>query len=51
MPSLVEALVLVATLRAVARLDLTRREALSTVVAGDEQMVVRVLAPPPRVRN
>lgn len=51
MPSLVEALVLVATLRAVARLDLTRREALSTVVAGEEQMSVRVLAPQPRVRN
>ena len=50
-PSLVEALVLVATLRAVARLDVTRREALSTVVAGEEQMAVRVLAPPPRVRN
>jgi hypothetical protein len=50
-PSLVEALVLVATLRAVARLDLSRREALSTVVAGEEQMAVRVLAPPPRMRN
>jgi len=51
MPSLVEALVLVATLRAVARLDLTRREAVSTVVAGEEQMSVRVLAPQARVRN
>jgi hypothetical protein len=50
-PSLVEALVLVAALRAVARLDLSRREALSTVVAGEEQMAVRVLAPPPRMRN
>jgi hypothetical protein len=51
MPSLLEALVLVATLRAVARLDLSRREALSTVVAGEEQMAVRILAPPPRVRH
>ena len=50
-PSLVEALVLIATLRAVARLDLSQREALSTVVAGEEQMAIRVLAPPPRVRN
>ncbi|HEX8700859.1 MAG TPA: hypothetical protein VF815_18585 [Myxococcaceae bacterium] len=50
-PSTVEALVLVATLRAVARLAPTRREALSTVVAGDAQMAVRVLAPPPRLRN
>ena len=50
-PGLVEALVLIATLRAVARLDLTRREALSTIVAGEEQMSVRVLAPQPRVRN
>ncbi|WP_224248642.1 hypothetical protein [Hyalangium gracile] len=51
MPSPVEALVLVATLRAVARLDPGRREALSTVVAGSEQMAVRVLAPQPRMRN
>jgi hypothetical protein len=50
-PAVVEALVLVAALRAIARLDLSRREALSTVVAGEEQMAVRVLAPPPRVRN
>jgi hypothetical protein len=50
-PSAVEALVLVATLRAVARLDPDRREALSTVVAGEEQMAVRVLAPQPRVRH
>jgi len=50
-PSLMEALVLVATLRAVARLDPSRREALSTVVAGEEQMEVRVLAPPPRMRH
>ena len=51
MPSLVESLVLIATLRAVARLNLTQREAISTVVAGEEQMSVRVLAPQPRVRN
>ena len=50
-PSTLEALVLVATLRAIARLAPTRREALSTIVAGDGQMVVRVLAPQPRVRN
>lgn len=50
-PSTVEALVLVAALRAVARLSPTRREALSTIVAGTEQMVVRVLAPAPRLRN
>jgi hypothetical protein len=51
MPSPLEALVLVATLRAVARLDPSRREAISTVVAGTEQMMVRVLAPQPRMRN
>lgn len=51
MPSPLEALVLVATLRAVARLDPSRREALSTVVAGTEEMAVRVLAPQPRMRN
>ncbi|HYH96468.1 hypothetical protein [Hyalangium sp.] len=51
MPSPVEALVLVATLRAVARLDLNQREAISTVVAGEEQMSVRVVAPQPRLRH
>lgn len=51
MPSPLEALVLVATLRAVARLDPNRREALSTVVSGTEQMSVRVIAPQPRLRN
>jgi hypothetical protein len=51
MPSPLEALVLVATLRAVARLNPDRREALSTVVSGTDQMAVRVLAPPPRMRN
>jgi hypothetical protein len=50
-PSTVEALVLVATLRAIARLAPTRREALSTIVAGDAQMAVRVLAPQPRMRH
>ncbi|MBN1206428.1 MAG: hypothetical protein JXB05_16070 [Myxococcaceae bacterium] len=50
-PSAVEALVLVATLRAVARLDPSRQEAVSTVVAGNEQMAVRVVAPQPRVRH
>jgi hypothetical protein len=50
-PSNVEALVLVAALRAIARLAPTRREALSTIVAEDGQMAVRVLAPQPRVRN
>ncbi|MDY7225861.1 hypothetical protein [Hyalangium rubrum] len=50
-PSTVEALVLVATLRAVARLAPTRREAISTVVSGNEQMAVRVIAPQPRMRN
>jgi hypothetical protein len=51
MPSPVEALVLVAALRAIARLSPTQREALSTVVAGSEQMAVRVLAPQPRMLN
>jgi len=50
-PSTVEALILVASLRAIARLAPTRREALSTLVAGDAQMSVRVLAPQARVRN
>jgi hypothetical protein len=50
-PSTIEALVLLAALRAVARLDPNQREALSTVVAGSEQMAVRVIAPPPRMRN
>jgi hypothetical protein len=51
MPSTVEALVLVATLRAMARLDPSRREALSTIVAGDAEMAVRVIAPQPRLRH
>jgi hypothetical protein len=51
MPSPLEALILVATLRAVARLDPSQREALSTLVAGTEQMAIRVVAPSPRMRN
>jgi hypothetical protein len=50
-PSTVEAVVLVAALRAMARLTPSRREVVSTLVAGDEQMAVRVVAPAPRVRN
>ena len=50
-PSPLESLVLVAALRAVARLSPTQREVLSNVVAGDAQMQVRVRAPAPRVRN
>jgi hypothetical protein len=51
LPSAVEVLVLVATLRAVARLTPEQREAVSQVVAEDGEMRVRVLAPAPRVRN
>ncbi|WP_224363695.1 hypothetical protein [Hyalangium versicolor] len=51
MPSPIEALVLVATLRGMARLDPNQREALSTIVSGTEQMVIRVVAPQPRMRN
>ncbi|HET9449396.1 MAG TPA: hypothetical protein VFO83_00865 [Aggregicoccus sp.] len=51
LPSAVEVLVLVATLRAVARLSPEQREAVSQVVAPDGEMRVRVLAPPPRVKN
>ena len=51
LPSPVEVLVLVATLRAVARLSPEQREAVSQVVAEDGEMTVRVLAPPPRVKN
>jgi hypothetical protein len=50
-PNPVEALVLVAALRAVARLSPEQQEVLSTVVAGDAQMEVRVRAPAPRVRH
>jgi hypothetical protein len=50
-PGPVEALVLVAALRAVARLSPEQQEVLSTVVAGDAQMEVRVRAPAPRVRH
>ncbi len=50
-PSPLESLVLVAALRAVARLSPTQQEVLSNVVAGDEQMQVRVRAPAPRVRH
>ncbi|WP_141592783.1 MULTISPECIES: hypothetical protein [unclassified Myxococcus] len=50
-PSPLESLVLVASLRAVARLSPEQREVLSSVVAGDEQMQVRVRAPAPRVRH
>jgi len=51
LPSAVEVLVLVATLRAVARLSPEQREAVSQVVAPDGEMRVRVLAPAPRVKN
>nr|AHE14557.1 hypothetical protein asmbl_13 [uncultured bacterium] len=50
-PGPVEALVLVAALRAVARLSPEQQEVLSTVVADDAQMEVRVRAPVPRVRH
>lgn len=50
-PGPVEALVLVAALRAVARLSPEQQEVLSTVVAGEAQMEVRVRAPAPRVRH
>ncbi|MCE9669192.1 hypothetical protein LY474_15370 [Myxococcus stipitatus] len=50
-PSTVEALVLVATLRAVARLSPEQDEVHSSVVAGEERMDVRVRAPTPRVRH
>jgi hypothetical protein len=42
---------LVAALRAVARLSPEQQEVLSTVVAGEAQMEVRVRAPVPRVRH
>jgi hypothetical protein len=51
LPSAVEVLVLVATLRAIARLTPEQREAVSQVVAEDGEMRVRVLAPAPRVKN
>jgi hypothetical protein len=50
-PSGLEALILVAALRAVARLSPDQPEALSSMVAGDARMDVRVRAPAPRVRN
>ncbi|ADO75331.1 hypothetical protein [Stigmatella aurantiaca] len=50
-PSPMEAVVLVATLRAMARLTPSHREVLSTLVAGSEQLAVRVIAPAPRIRN
>ncbi|MBZ4395735.1 hypothetical protein [Myxococcus sp. AS-1-15] len=50
-PSTVEALLLVATLRAVARLGPEQQEVLSSVVAGDARMEVHVRAPKPRVRH
>ncbi|MCP3100934.1 hypothetical protein LZ198_18845 [Myxococcus sp. K15C18031901] len=50
-PTTLEALVLVATLRAVARLTPEQDEVHSSVVAGDERMEVRVRAPTPRVRH
>lgn len=50
-PSSLEALILVAALRAVARLSPAQPEALSSMVAGDARMDVRVRAPAPRVRN
>ncbi len=49
MPSTAEALVLVATLRALARVTPTQREALSTLAVGEQQMEVRVVAPQPRL--
>ena len=50
-PNATEAVLLVAALRAVARLSPTQQEVVSTVVAGDAQMEVRVRAPAPRVRH
>ncbi|GMU00676.1 hypothetical protein KH5H1_47960 [Corallococcus caeni] len=50
-PSSLEALILVAALRAVARLTPSQPEAISSMVAGDARMDVRVRAPAPRVRN
>ncbi|MBN8229593.1 hypothetical protein JYK02_18955 [Corallococcus macrosporus] len=50
-PSSLEALILVAALRAVARLSPAQPEAISSMVAGDARMDVRVRAPAPRVRN
>ncbi|MHA7627729.1 hypothetical protein [Corallococcus sp. M7] len=50
-PSSLESLILVAALRAVARLSPSQPEALSSMVAGDARMDVRVRAPAPRVRN
>lgn len=51
MPSSVESLVLVAALRAVARLTPDQPEVLSSVVAGDARMEVLVRAPTPRLRH
>jgi hypothetical protein len=50
-PNPTEAVLLVAALRAVARLSPAQQEVLSTVVAGEAQMEVRVRAPAPRVRH
>jgi hypothetical protein len=50
-PNPIEAVLLVAALRAVARLSPDQQEVLSTVVAGEAQMEVRVRAPAPRVRH
>lgn len=50
-PSTVEALLLVAVLRAVARLSPEQQEVLSSVVAGDARMEVHVRAPTPRLRH
>ncbi|MCP3168838.1 hypothetical protein [Myxococcus qinghaiensis] len=50
-PSSVEALLLVAALRAVARLSPEQQEVLSSVVAGDARMEVHVRAPTPRLRH
>ncbi|RYZ38941.1 MAG: hypothetical protein EOO71_22015 [Myxococcaceae bacterium] len=50
-PSSLESLILVAALRAVARLSPHQTEALSSMVAGEARMDVRVRAPAQRVRN
>ncbi|RKH42268.1 hypothetical protein D7V93_38020, partial [Corallococcus llansteffanensis] len=50
-PSSLEALILVAALRAVARVSPQQPVAISSMVAGEARMDVRVRAPPPRVRN
>ncbi|RKH15215.1 hypothetical protein D7V97_00965 [Corallococcus sp. CA053C] len=50
-PSSLEALILVAALRAVARVSPEQPVAISSMVAGEARMDVRVRAPPPRVRN